>query len=348
MIVGYVEPSGESERLARAEIAGAARALGGAVTADDVLGLIRCELPDPPSLRALAARLALARRCLRRVRPGEEVGAALAAEGALGRSAEIRRVGRSPGAVDPDVRAWGRLYREAGGRIDLDHPERRFRVGEGVDGQPVLLEESSIVDRAAASARRMPRLPFQRPVSLAPRLARAAANLAELRAGETVVDPFVGTGALLAEAALLGGEVYGIDSDPAMIVGALRNFAHLGVTAAKLVEGDAGTVDLGPPERRYDAVLTDPPYGRSSATGGETRDEILARVLPRWAARLRAGGRLVVVVPSGTPPLPVGGSPEAVVPVRVHRSLTREFRLYRSPGNPSTDPSGADPTRTSG
>lgn len=335
MIEAYVEPSGESEELARAEIEGAARALHGRAGSSDLPGLARVELPSTEELIVLAGRLALAHRCLVPLDAEIEPEAGARRAGADGRSAEFRRLGGTRGTADAALRALGDAYRSGGGTIDLGRPARRFVVAERRDGRPVLLEQAAAVDRPATAARRMPTLPFQRPISLAPRLARAAANLAEVRPGDTVVDPFLGTGALLAESALLGARVYGIDRDATMVAGALRNFAHLGVSAAALVEGDAGEVDFGDAEPRFDALVTDPPYGRSSGSGGEASGAVIARIVPRWAERLRPGGRLVVIVPSGTPPLGGPAALERTIAVRVHRSLTREFRRYRMPGGRS-------------
>ena len=329
MIEAYVEPSGESADLARAEAIAAAEALGGSGTSGGTELLVGVRVPDLRALGALAARLALARRCLVEVRPGVPTDRRLREEGADGASASVRRLGRSPGASDETVRAAGRAYREGGGRIDLERPERRYWLLSGGEGtEDRLLREVAAVDRADTAARRMPLLPFQRPVSLPPRLARAAANLARIRSGDRVVDPFVGTGALLAEAALLGARTYGIDRDATMVRGALRNFAHLKVDAAALVEGDAGAADFERGPGEFDALLTDPPYGRSSSTGGEDAPTVAARILPRWADRLRRGARAVIVAPLGSPPLPDPWVVRTAVPVRVHRSLTREFRVF--------------------
>lgn len=323
----YVELAGEAPDLARAEAVGAAEALGGRPVPSGLEPLLALELPDEAAVGRLGARVALARRCLIAVRPDEPLSAALAAEGAGGSSAAFRRLGRSPGGADESVVAAGRMYRSGGGTIDLERPERRYWLfGRPGLGDALLLEVAA-VDRAQSALRRMPLLPFQRPVSLPPRLARAAANLARVRPGDRVLDPFLGTGALLAEAALLGARVYGIDRDPEMVRGALRNFAHLGVEATGLVEGDAGSVDFSS-DVPFDALLTDPPYGRASSTGGEGPSEVVGRVLPRWAERVRPGGRLVVVAPAGAPALPPPWTARVRVPVRVHRSLTREFRAY--------------------
>jgi tRNA (guanine10-N2)-dimethyltransferase len=323
----YIELSGEAPALGRAEAAAAAQALGGrAPPADPSAGpeLVALDVPDRSTALALAGRIALGRRCLTLLSDPAGAIRAIRAEGAAGRSAAVRRLGRpTSGGADDEILRVGAAYVDGGGRIDLDHPDRRFWL----DRSSRLLEELAGVDRSAPSTRRMPMLPFQRPVSLPPRLARCAANLARIRPGDRVVDPFVGTGALLAEAGLLGARTYGVDRDPEMVRGAVRNFAHLGVAAEELAVGDAGEVDVGR-GTEFDAVLTDPPYGRSSSTGGEGGATLVARVLPRWARRVRPGGRIVVVLGGPAEPLPEEWRLELAVAVRVHRSLTREFRVY--------------------
>jgi len=335
MSITYVEPSGESPALARLEAVAAAEALGGGDTppgAAAFQGLIAVSVPDRAAVARLAGRIALGRRCLELVRGGEVPEAAAAFEGKGGARAAFRRIGRSEGSSDSAVRAAGRAYQNAGGTIDLETPERRYWIAASAEGRNSLLIEVAVVDRPAIAARAMPRLPFRRPVSLAPRLARAAANLARIRPGDRVLDPFLGTGALLAEAGLLGAQIYGIDRDPAMVRGALKNLSYLGVEATGVVEGDASTVDLPEPRLAFDSILTDPPYGRASATGGEDAAAVWRRVVPRWAKRVVPGGRVVAVVPVAFEPLPAPWAALSSVPVRVHRSLTREFRVYERSG----------------
>ncbi|MGB6443072.1 MAG: hypothetical protein WBF81_07225, partial [Thermoplasmata archaeon] len=63
----YVELSGESAALARAEAIGAAEALGGGAPANDPIdrpGLVALEVPNERLVAVLAGRLALARRCI--------------------------------------------------------------------------------------------------------------------------------------------------------------------------------------------------------------------------------------------------------------------------------------------
>jgi SAM-dependent methyltransferase len=323
----YIELSGESLELARAEATAATEALGGesAGTVRGAETILEVFL-DPSLARVLAGRLALARRTL--------IPASLGPEGvpapSRSASAAVFRPFRRPsgGGNDAGILRAARYWKTAGGTIDLERPDRRFWCLDRPVGAPLWLEEIAPVDRRAVSARRISALPFRRPVGLDPRLARASANLARARAGGRVLDPFVGTGALLAEAGLLGSEVVGIDRDPTMVQGALRNFHHLGVTASAMVVGDSGEVEFAGSEGPFDAVLSDLPYGRSSGTGGEETGTLARRVIPRWAERVRPGGRLVLVVPGGEDPVEPPWRRVRSIPVRVHRSLTREFRVY--------------------
>ncbi len=335
MIVAYVEPSGESPPLARAEAVAAAEALGGGPGGARDLrlrGLVEVLLPALSDASHLAARLGLAHRCLVSAGPGGPLEASAAEEGRSGRPAAFRRIGRSAGGSDLLVREAGRAYRQAGGTIDLERPERKYWLAEGSDGAPALLREVAAVDRRAIGARSIPHLPFRRPVALAPRLSRAAANLARVRPSDAVLDPFVGTGALLGEVALLGGRVYGVDRDPTMLRGALRNLAHLGVAAVALVEGDARSVELPTPTGGFASLVTDPPYGRSSGTGGESARDVAREAVARWAPRVAPGGRLVVVRPDPEPVVDDPWTTVVSVPVRVHRSLTRTFSVYERRG----------------
>ena len=334
MTIAYVELSGESRSLAVAETVSAARALGGgaAPEAFEVAGLVPVELPSEREAVELAGRLALARRTLTLRADTGEVERTARREGSTSASASFRRLGRPSGGSDAEIVALGRAYTEGGGRIELERPERRFWIAADHQGRSYLFEEISSVDRAATRRRRMPLLPFQRPVSLPPKLARAAANLARIRRGDRVLDPFLGTGALLAEAGLLGAKLYGIDRDAEMVRGAIRNLEHLEVPVESLIVGDAGEAEFEPAAIGFDALLTDPPYGRSSATGGEDVNRLVERVLEHWSAHLVPGARVVVIVPAGAPSCLPTAELRAAVAVRAHRSLTREFRLYEPAG----------------
>ncbi|HEV2449390.1 MAG TPA: methyltransferase domain-containing protein [Thermoplasmata archaeon] len=332
-----VELSGENEALAAAELAsllahhGELRATGPATPP----GRWReVELPSEAAACSRIGRMALFRQLLA-PRPWPPPITTPGAH-SLGTSGTALRWLQAP---TPD--APGRLdvlveqYRAAGGRPVLRDAERELRFWLEA-GTVHCFERLAEPDREAFANRRMPRLPYQQPVSLAPKRARALANLAAVEPGDRIVDPFVGTGSLLAEAALLGGRCTGADFSDRMVRGAARNFEHLGIQAERWLVGDAAEL-AGPfPAWSFDAVLTDPPYGRASGSGGEPPAPLLARVLAAWEHCLVPDGRVALAVPEGSPH-PLGGPwrCEVAVPDRVHRSLVREFRVYRRSGEAS-------------
>jgi tRNA (guanine10-N2)-dimethyltransferase len=330
-----VELSGESLPLAMAELEGACEALGGRSLATPEAAhpgrTVDVELPDVASARALAGRLAFAYRCIVFRGSVDTVRTWWTEAGRSGGSAAIRWQGHAHRGEgdDPLIAELAKQWIAAGGRIDLKQPQRRFWLREGTSTRAELGEEVGAIDRRNLLSRRLSRLPFRRPVALDPRLARASVNLARVRPGDRVVDPFVGTGALLAEAALLGARVTGVDVDPEMIRGAARNFEHLGVEAESWIAGDAAEVASdGSAGLPFDALVTDVPYGRSSGTQGEPVARLLRRALPLWAARVRKDGRVVIVSAGEFDPLSEPWRRIRSVPVRQHRSLTRLFSVY--------------------
>ncbi|HKS59607.1 MAG TPA: hypothetical protein VJS68_02385, partial [Thermoplasmata archaeon] len=281
----WVETSGENPALARAEVEAVAAILGGGKSDTPP----RCLMPKgflPVSLatgqeKTLAARLALSYRCLVEC-PGD-VEDWLEAQGAAGASASFRWLPDGGGAEEERTR-WVAAYRRGGGSLNLRHPTRQFWIAHDPERRPTLLEEIATIDRRAFSERRMMHLPFRRPVTLPPRLARAAVNLAQVRPDDLVVDPFLGTGALLLESGLVGARIAGADRDADMVRGALRNLAHFGLTAEGLTVSDSAEAARSlVPNEAVDALVTDPPYGRASSTGGEAPESVLRRTLHAWS-----------------------------------------------------------------
>ncbi|MCI4324195.1 MAG: RsmD family RNA methyltransferase [Thermoplasmata archaeon] len=331
----WVELSGENLPLAVAELEGILGALGlpRSEPVGSMPGWRTVETEETSAAPAIAGRLALGHRVLRSLSSLDDpVRVALALRAApseeRGSTARFDWLSVRPAEGDRIRDHLARAYQDAGGEIRLRHPDRQFLLlAQGP--KVAVLRLVADIDRAAVSARRMPRMPFQRPVSLPPRLARAAVNLSRARAGELVVDPFVGTGAMLLEAAILGARVAGVDRDARMIQGALRNFAAFDQTPVSLAveDGEAGAARFA--DHSVDAIVTDPPYGRASSTRGEPPESLARRVLTAWSRTVRPEGRIVIVRPADQPdPLPPPWHCTMSFPHRVHRSLTREFRVY--------------------
>ena len=332
----WIELSGENLDLAAAEASGAAESVGGRIVSEPTTSphVRFAELPSDDSARSVAERLALARRVVR-TWSDQHPKAILRRFGDRGherQGASFRAVGQSGGFQDGEFPGdCVRAFRDAGGTVDLENPTHRFWF-LSLDRKTLVGEEVAAVDRRKFADRRMPKLPFRRPVSLPPRLGRVVVNLARIRSGDSVVDPFLGTGALALEAALLGARVTGVDRDLSMVRGAVQNFSAIGVGPERLVADDAESVAHQFDDRAFHALVTDPPYGRASSSGHELPAALMARVLSAWAPKVRLRGRIVVVVAGGPDPLPPEWTRVLLVRDRVHRSLTREFRVYERRG----------------
>ncbi|MEM3127243.1 MAG: methyltransferase domain-containing protein, partial [Candidatus Woesearchaeota archaeon] len=107
------------------------------------------------------------------------------------------------------------------------------------------------------------RKPHKRPIcfpfSLKPKIARAMINLTGAKRGETILDPFCGTGGLLLEAGLIGCRVEGIDIDPRMIETCKRNLESYGVWKYNIYEENALNL-----KQKILYIATDLPYSRNT------------------------------------------------------------------------------------
>ncbi len=107
------------------------------------------------------------------------------------------------------------------------------------------------------------RKPSKRPIcypfSLKPKIARAMVNLTGIKKGESIIDPFCGTGGLLLEAALIGCRVEGVDIDERMVKACSKNLDGYGIRKYNIYEGDATEL-----KQRLLYVVTDLPYARNT------------------------------------------------------------------------------------
>ena len=179
------------------------------------------------------------------------------------------------------------------------------------------------MDRASYEARKTKNLPFDHPISIHPKFARCLVNLTRVGPGGRLLDPFCGTGAIIAEARLVGTDAIGADVSENMVAGARTNLSAQGLEA-NLIRSDVGA--LPDVVQAVDGIATDPPYGRSASTAGESVPALLKRAFKAFAQMLEPGA--FIAMPLHDPALL-----DAVRGFRlverhelwVHRSLTRHF-----------------------
>ena len=139
---------------------------------------------------------------------------------------------------------WWNLSR-AGASIDLKNPDSTF--GVLLDGHSQTVTFGWLLNHGpkgdSSIERRASQRPFFKPVSLEPRLARLAVNLAcGPLANGACLDPMTGTGGFTIEAIMSGRNAIGMDLDEEMIQGAKMNLEWAGSESNPFVLGDATNI----------------------------------------------------------------------------------------------------------
>jgi tRNA (guanine10-N2)-dimethyltransferase len=218
----------------------------------------------------------------------------------------------------------GCIYRK-GFRADLKTPDVEFRLI--LSEKAVLGTLLSSIDRGAYETRSPQNKPFFYPGVLMPRIARALTNLSGIKSGELFLDPFCGTAGILIEAGLVGAKVVGIDAQEKLVRGARVNLEAFKLDYS-LMEGDACRIPFK--DSTINAVVTDPPYGRSAAILAESLEKLYSCALEEIQRVLKPGGIAVIVSDK-----PASGYGEKaglkvleIYTQRVHRSLTRTITVF--------------------
>ncbi|MDR3282144.1 MAG: RsmD family RNA methyltransferase [Candidatus Methanoplasma sp.] len=280
-----------------------------------------------------------------------------ALDGIASRIALTHRIGRYVGCYDPDDRPSlsgavlpegstfsikakrfegmmkdvdsQKLIREAGALlsknndVDLRDPDVVIRM-QMCDKVHLFVEER-VTEKDLLEKRKVGERPFFSPISLHPKYARTLINLTGVRQGGTVLDPFCGTGGVAIEAAEMGMKAIVSDFDEDMVIGCRENMDFYGLTLH-----DHDVLDIRDIPSRFsdiDAVATDPPYGRSTKTGGEDVAAIYQRAMDAIPEVLAPGSRAGIIFPhendSETMKL------EGVYCQKVHGSLNRYYHVFR-------------------
>ncbi|MFQ5888380.1 MAG: TIGR01177 family methyltransferase, partial [Candidatus Hydrothermarchaeales archaeon] len=215
--------------------------------------------------------------------------------------------------------------------VDLDSPKNLF-YGLLTNSRFVFGRRLATIDKSQFEDRKPHLRPYFHPSSMKPKLARAIINLSRIKSGEKLMDPFCGTGGLLIEGGLIGANVFGADISREMVKGCEENLRHLGIGEFELLEKDVS--DLKTLYRDYfDAVATDPPYGKSSTTMGQNLTELYEDALESLHVILKPKRYAVIVSPETTDlerlATDQGFKMEERYLVRIHKSLTRKIMVLR-------------------
>ena len=207
----------------------------------------------------------------------------------------------------------GSIMSGMGCRIDLSNPQHRFSIT--IDGSSSQIACGWMVGDNTGSdgvaTRKATQRPFFKPVSLSPRLALLAVNLATGPIGQgPVIDAMSGTGGFIMEAAATNRQALGIDLSSEMVEGANQNLNWLleqqNITdcSTQIVCGDATNIEASIDKSwvgKVKGFVLDPPYGRNSQ-GSLDHDDLLTKTLTSAHRVASNDANLVLIVPINSMP----------------------------------------------
>ena len=226
-----------------------------------------------------------------------------------------------------------KIEREIGGiiklktnaKVNLKNPDILVRV--------VILENTFFIsnvletrDREYFQKNRPHLRKYFHPGCMLPKLARAMVNLARVKEGDIVLDPFCGTGGFLIEAGLIGAKLIGCDIDWRMASGTLINLEEYNLLdkVIKIKKLDAKYVKEFLNElniEKVDAIVTDPPYGISTSKKGE-----IEKILETLPEVVKENGYFVFAYPKK---IELDMKLEGLFKVYIHKGLIRHIHVYK-------------------
>lgn len=335
--------SGEYETLSFSELKAILESEGYAYSVTEKLDqTVRLET-DTASLPQILCRSAYTRVCAQELFTSDDTDEAIAnATGntdfrAVLREGEtfevrIRRI-KEYSSKDDTMRlerTLGKLILQntSGTRVNLTKPDKTF-YGVLTNHRLIFGLRLAEIEPKPFVERRPRKKPFFHPSAMNAKLARCMVNLAHPKPGAIVLDPFCGTGTTILEAALIGCRALGTDVQRRMAEGTRKNLQKFSVKPEAIVVADARK----PPFKRVDAVVTDPPYGKSATTLKSSTKMLVVAVLSSAKPLLHEGQRICIASPKtlhiGRIGKELGYKHMESHFAYVHRSLTREIAVFQ-------------------
>jgi len=150
------------------------------------------------------------------------------------------------------------------------------------------------------------------------KLARVMINLIGLKEGETVCDPFCGTGTTLLEAESMGINAIGLDFDEKMVEITQENLKANGFKS-KIIKGDFS--ELTKLEDKFDGIVTDLPYGMASKVSENPQE-----LIKKFVSMLPRRKKIAVMCKKGFEK-ELNMNPSKTYDIYRHKSLTRTILI---------------------
>lgn len=164
------------------------------------------------------------------------------------------------------------------------------------------------------------------PGCILPKLARCLVNLSRLKEGDTLLDPFCGTGGFLIEGGFMGLKLIGSDIDDNMVNGTLLNLKSYNLTGhiISIKKWNAGDIQSFLEQlniKHVDGIVTDPPYGISTSAKGNVEE-----ILNNLENVLKKDGYLVF---ASSRKINLDLELMEMYELYIHKSLTRYIHVYK-------------------
>lgn len=182
------------------------------------------------------------------------------------------------------------------------------------------------INRSEYEQRLPHKKPFFYPGVLMPRIARCIVNLSQVKKDEILFDPFCGTAGILVEGTLIGSHVIGIEMREMIAKGGKLNLDTYG-NKYNIIIGDACRICLK--NESVDAIVTDPPYGRSAAIKAESLHQLYSKSFNEMYRILKTKKNALIVSEIDVTSYAKEAGFEIVEQYtqRIHKSLTRRMIL---------------------
>ena len=150
------------------------------------------------------------------------------------------------------------------------------------------------------------------------KLARVMINLIGLKEGETVCDPFCGTGTTLLEAESMGIKAIGVDFDEKMCEISKENLKANGFKS-KISKADFS--EFAKMQDKFDAIVTDLPYGIASKASEDPQD-----LIKKFVSMLPRRKKIAIMCKKGFEKK-LNMNPSKTYDIYRHKSLTRTILI---------------------
>jgi tRNA (guanine10-N2)-dimethyltransferase len=150
------------------------------------------------------------------------------------------------------------------------------------------------------------------------KLARTMINLIGLKEGDIVCDPFCGTGTILLEAESMGMKAVGVDFDEKMCNITKQNLEVNGFNS-KIINGDFSKFTTL--EDKFDAIVTDLPYGIASKASENPQD-----LIKKFVSMLPRRKKIAIMCKKGFEKK-LKMNPSKTYDIYRHKSLTRTILI---------------------